>query len=786
MVLDINQSKEYWSLREKVRERLFCHMNPQQFKVVERGSGPVLCLAGAGSGKTTAMVNRILHLYLFGPQFNPQPTIPNDIIPEDVDLLREWVEENSQGKVEELSPRVLELVRSEGIPARSILAITFTNKAAQEMQTRLANLLGGTLKDMWVMTFHAACVRILHREIKALDYTGDFSIYDAQDQEQIIKRVLKEMDLDDKKFPPRAIRTVISKFKSELKGVREAAKGARDYFEEKGAQAYELYQKQLKENNALDFDDLIMLTVKLFRTNPEILQKYQERFHYIMVDEYQDTNHAQYVLVNLLADAHHNLCVVGDDDQSIYGFRQADIRNILDFERDNPDSVVIKLEQNYRSTCCILAAANEVIKNNMGRKDKTLWTQNPEGELIVQYRAYTEKDEARFVADRVRELVDKGSTYQECAVLMRTNAQSRALEEEFMRSGIPYRIYGGLRFYDRKEIKDILAYLKLLVNPSDEVSLRRIINVPRRGIGEATLLKIAEYSSQNGLSLYGGLGYHKELSVVGKAGRGIESFVQLMDKLKEDVKDPTVTKITERIIMETGYWDELNQENTMESQSRMENLKEFMTVTQEYDNGAEGPSLSDFLSRISLVTDLDSFEDETKAVVVMTMHMAKGLEFNNVFLVGLEEGIFPHSRSLLDEKEVEEERRLCYVALTRARERLFMINAKERTIYGRRSNNKSSRFMGEIPAEFREEYQTGSDFFKTTPADYQATGRRDTGYIPSNLDYTIGDKVEHKKWGQGVVVSIRGQGGEAELKIAFPSEGIKTLLARYAPLQKIK
>ncbi len=769
--------QSYWNLRDAMRNRLFAGLNPEQLKAVETGEGPVLCLAGAGSGKTTAMVHRILHLYLFGPKYNPQALPPEDLTEEDLALMAKWLEEHgTQKKIEQLHPRIVSLINVEGISPYSLLAITFTNKAAEEMKSRLAALLGTSSKDMWVMTFHAACLRILFREISSLGYNSDFTIYDTQDQLQVMKGVTKELNLDEKKFPPKMLINVISRFKSDLKRPHKVVPA--DYLEEIGVQAYQVYQKRLQENNALDFDDLIMLTVRIFEENPEILKKYQERFRYIMVDEYQDTNHAQYVFVNMLAKIHQNLCVVGDDDQSIYGFRQADIRNILDFERDYPRAKVIKLEQNYRSSQCILDAANEVILHNVGRKKKKLWTKNPQGELVVQYQAINQRDEASFICERINEFV-KERNYQDFAVLVRTNAQTRSVEEGLIRAGIPYRIVGGLKFYERKEIKDILAYLKILVNPSDSISLRRIINVPRRGIGATSFQKIEEYSQINNIPIYDALKGLDNLQLGPKIKKAVNSFKKLMDSFYDSVNSLSVTELTEKILQDTGYWQELVEENSVEARSRMDNLKEFLTKTQEFDQNTEELSLGDFLNQVSLVTDLDSYEDETQAVVIMTIHMAKGLEFPTVFLIGMEEGIFPHSRSLLDSREMEEERRLCYVAITRAKERLYLLYARERSLYGRTSYNPPSRFLEEIPPHLWEEYKR-EGLFPTTKAD-DASGVQENG----NAAYVLGDKVEHKKWGQGVIVGIDRKDNDTELKIAFPSQGVKTLLAQYAPLRKL-
>lgn len=774
----------FWVLRDKIRQRLFQQLNGPQLQVVETGSGPVLCLAGAGSGKTTAMVNRVLHLLIFGPVYQNKGCQPLGVTGEDLREMEQWLlnqQENS--KPTPLSRRILEIISMQGVKPRSILAITFTNKAAQEMKERIAQLVGPAVNEMWVMTFHAACVRILRQDIVALGYQRDYTIYDTQDQLQVIKDVLKQLNLDEKKYPARSMIQIISRFKSELKSPGQAGLITRNYYEEVAQKVYERYQQLLKLNNALDFDDLIMLTVRLFQEYPEILDKYQERFRYIMVDEYQDTNHAQYMLIKLLADKNKNICVVGDDDQSIYGFRQADIRNILDFERDYPGAKVIKLEENYRSSKKILEAANEVISHNKGRKNKRLWTQNPEGQEIIQYQASDEKDEARYIAEQVSKLLVSGSEFQDCAVLIRTNAQSRSLEEWFIRAQIPYRLIGGTKFYERKEIKDILAYLKFLSNPSDSVSLQRIINVPRRGIGEATVQKLAEYAQANNTNLGQALDNLEEISLGTKAYKVLEDFRQLIKKFEDMLGTISITELTESILERTGYWQELLAENSYESQARLENLKEFLSKTKEYDEAVSEPDLSEFLNQVALVTDLDTYGDESQAVVVMTMHAAKGLEFKNVFLVGLEEGIFPHIRSFDEPGELEEERRLCYVAITRAKERLYLINAKQRTLYGRSSYNLPSRFLAEIPEELCEKHQAGEDFYQTTKAPQVLTQvKAKLGVVTG---YSLGDKVEHNKWGQGVVVAVRGEAEEQELSIAFPGQGIKNLLAKYAPLRKV-
>ncbi|MDD2211753.1 MAG: DNA helicase PcrA [Clostridia bacterium] len=819
MGLKKNLSKEYQQLRKKIYQSIFSRLNNKQKEVVESGEGPVLCLAGAGSGKTTAMIYRILHLYLFGAKFEEEVFPLAELSAEDLEKMEKWLEEWEKGIVTCFSANIIRLLRVNGVSPRNILAITFTNKAAEEMKTRLSDLLGTVSQEMWVMTFHAACVRILHREISSLGFTGNFAIYDSQDQLVLLRAICKEMNLDEQKFTPKKIQNIISRYKCKLQTPGNANIISNEFFEKKCLAVYDLYQRRLKENNALDFDDLIMLTVRLFQENPEVLAKYQERFRYLLVDEYQDTNHAQYVLVNTLAKKYKNLCVVGDDDQSIYGFRAADIQNILDFERDYPEAQVVKLEQNYRSTQLILDAANEVIAHNFGRKKKQLWTENSAGDPIFCFTASDEGDEAAFVVEKVEELKGQGANYGDCAVLMRTNAQSRTLEEWLMRVGIPYKLIGGVKFYERKEIKDILAYLKFLANPCDRISLKRIINEPRRGIGEATVKKIEDYSWEKGIPIAQALLEHRELGLATKAAKAVEGFVNLLESFQQSLEKLTVTKLTEKILAETGYWEQLVSEKTPEAESRKENLQEFLTKTLEYDQFAEEHSLGDFLSQVALITDLDNLQEKDESVVVMTMHSAKGLEFPYVFLVGMEEGIFPHARSLYQEHELEEERRLCYVAITRAKERLYLLNARERYLYGRKSMNQPSRFLKEVPPQLCVEFRRPG-FFETTravPADAGISYDTDTlgtsagfsgkrggkrvretvapgwgqageqsGERVQGQIFMLGDKVFHQKWGEGVIVSTKGQGSEIELSIAFPEQGIKTVLAKYAPLKKLR
>ncbi len=742
-------------------------LNAAQAEAVQHSSGPLLILAGAGSGKTRALTYRVSYL-----------------------------------------------IREAGVSPSNILAITFTNKAADEMRERVEALVGRRAEFMWICTFHSACVRILRKEIGALGYNTNFVIYDSADQLTLIKQCLKELNIDDKRFPPRTVAAGISQAKNRLMGPQAFDDKAYDYYHQTVSRVYRLYQDKLKENNALDFDDLIMKAVILLERFPEVLEKYQDRFKYILIDEYQDTNHAQYRLVRLLAEKYRNICVVGDDDQSVYRFRGADIQNILDFERDYPEAKVVRLEQNYRSTKTILDAANEVIKNNYGRKAKRLWTENPSGSPVFLFTAQDEHQEAYYVAQKIIEGYEvQGRAYRDFAVLYRTNAQSRVIEEILMRNNIPYTIIGGLKFYERKEIKDILAYLRVISNPLDSLSLLRVINVPRRGIGDASLAKVACFAAENGVSFFAAMQRADKISgLQPRAAKPLQQFAALIEDLRNRKNELSVTNLTREILERSGYLKELEAEKTVEAETRIENLKEFLTVTAEYDRGfaviEEGPgdsTLEEFLAGVSLVADIDTMDERSEAVVLMTMHSAKGLEFPVVFMVGMEEGIFPHSRSMMDEAELEEERRLCYVGITRAREQLHLVNAWQRTLYGSYMHNPPSRFVMEIPNHLVHREGTGHDYGRNgyTYGRADAAAGRSSGSLPTGRtaagvtvensggrnagagNFTLGDKVLHGKWGQGVIVSIKGKDEEAEISVAFPGLGIKTLIAKYAPLKKV-
>ncbi len=750
-------------MMQYLAEKLLTGLNEQQQKAVKATDGPLLIMAGAGSGKTRVLTHRIAYLM-----------VEKEIAP--------W----------------------------NILAITFTNKAAREMKERIRAILGGASEDIWISTFHSMCVRILRRDIDRMGFNRNFSILDTTDQQSVVKQILKDRNLDPKKYDYRAILGSISSAKNELVGPEEYQKTASDFFTKVTADVYTEYQKRLRKNSALDFDDLIMMTIQLFQIVPEVLEYYQRKFQYIHVDEYQDTNRAQYMLVKLLASRFRNLCVVGDSDQSIYRWRGADIANILSFEKDYPNATMIFLEQNYRSTKKILEAANKVIDNNQNRKPKNLWTENATGNKLSYFRADNEQGEAQFVAGKINELTLKGERkYSDIAILYRTNAQSRVMEEVLLKSNINYAIVGGTKFYDRKEIKDLLAYLRLIANPDDDISLRRVINVPKRGIGATSMDKVADYANQYDISIYKALESIEMIGISGKATKAAREFHTLITNYTNQQEFLSVTELVEEVIEKTGYREMLRAEKTIESQSRLENIDEFLSVTKAFESNSEDKSLVGFLTDLALVADIDKLdenpEDANDAVTLMTLHSAKGLEYPVVFLLGLEEGVFPHSRSLMDEEEMEEERRLAYVGITRAENELFLSNAQMRTLYGRTNMNPVSRFISEIPAELLEDLkpkpapkskQTSFSSSARTGSTAPTHARKTPSFgravsAPSatggeEIGWAVGDKASHKKWGVGTVVSVKGEGEGKELDIAFPSPtGIKRLLAKFAPIEKV-
>lgn len=731
---------------------IFDTLNDRQCEAVKHTEGPLLITAGAGSGKTKVLTCRIAHL--------------------------------------------LEL----GVAPYRILAITFTNKAAKEMKERVTNLVGAQADSIWLSTFHSFCAKLLRFEIDGFHgYTRNFTIYDSSDQLVLVKDCLKKLNLDDKQFTPRSVLGTISSAKNVLMDAKAFAAKASDFYEQKVADVYALYQEKLRENNAVDFDDLLFLAVRLLQENEEVREKYQSRFQYILVDEYQDTNHAQYALTKILAARWRNICVVGDADQSIYAWRGADIRNIIDFTRDYPDAASIKLEQNYRSTKTILHAANAVIDNNESRPKKTLWTENPTGNKIIHYQAQTEHDEADYIAGVIYNRHEiSHEPYGDMAILFRTNAQSRVLEEKLMRYAIPYTMVGGTKFYDRKEIKDVLAYLRLLYNPEDSLSLTRIINVPKRNIGATTMEHVAAYAEAQGISLFEALSSTDEIPVTKRAKASLENFAAMIFDLLNDIEGKDVLSLIETVIKQTGYGDMLDKEaeHDPQGESRKENVGEFLSVAKDYmDSNPEG-NLQDFLENVALVSDVDDFESSDSKVTLMTLHAAKGLEFPVVFLTGLDEGLFPHSRTLMDPAQVEEERRLAYVGITRAERQLYVTNAVTRTMYVRISAYMPSRFLAEIPPQFMEDYHRKSAMpqSRTTAVPGKQRVSILTKPVASSLPkkhavtdtFTKGDKVRHKIWGIGTVLDVIGEGPNMQMKIQFPTKGVRQVVVKYAPLEKIQ
>ena len=736
---------------------------PQRAAVTHRGS-PLLVIAGAGSGKTRVLTRRIAHLMATGDA-----------------------------------------------KAYEILAITFTNKAADEMRFRVAELVGPTANRMWVATFHSACVRLLRASANRLGYDSQFTIYDATDSKRLFEIVMSDLNIDMKRLPSRAVAAVVSQAKAELLNPAQFAadvSGSSDPFRRRIGDIYTEYQRRLRAANAMDFDDLLMVTVELFKTCPDVLESYQERFRHVLVDEFQDTNRAQNELVMMLGATRRNVCVVGDSDQSIYRFRAADIRNILDFETSFPDATTILLEQNFRSTQNVLDAANAVIANNAGRKDKRLFTDGETGPPLTRYRAEDEHDEASWVASEIRRLeTSEGIEHGDVAIFYRTNAQSRVIEEELVRSRIPYKVIGGTRFYDRREVKDILSYVRLVANPRDEVSARRVVNIPKRGIGATSLSKLGEFAARNSIAFESAVAQASDAGVSGKALRGSQAFTGLMASLRSDIENTTPGELVEKVLEESGYRSELHAKHTHEAESRVENHAEHVGVATSYE------TLEDFLSTVALVADSDELDEETTRVSLMTLHIAKGLEFPAVFLVGLEEGIFPHFRSLSDPSELEEERRLAYVGITRARRHLAVSHAWVRSLWGQTNHNIPSRFLSEIPTDLivdvgatespraREsswiQERNDNEFSRrreSLASDHDGghvfgsgTPRKASPPVSSGahlLGISAGDVVVHDRWGDGTVLSLSGEGDRTSAVVKFPSVGEKTLMLSMAPIKR--
>lgn len=834
------EKKEFIELRKKLLENEYGRLNSQQRKAVFHVNGPLLVLAGAGSGKTSVLVNRIAYMIKYGNAYHSD-FIPQELTAEELQQMRELAAAAEKAgttetaglsemarsieKASAVPDRLIDLLKESPAHPASILAITFTNKAAREMKQRLENILGENINGLWVSTFHASCVRILRRDIEKLGYGKSFVIFDTSDQQTLIKDCIRELNLNDKNFPVREVLSKIGRAKDELKEPAEyAAEAGSDFRLSKIARIYELYQRKLRNNNALDFDDIIMLTIKLFLDHPPVMEYYQRKFKYVLVDEYQDTNKAQYTLVSLLASHFKNLCVVGDDDQSIYGWRGADIRNILDFEKEFKDTAVIKLEQNYRSTKTILDAANQVIKNNGGRKSKTLWTENCKGECIQYYEADNERGEASFITGEIEELMkSEERRYKDFALLYRINAQSRVLEEAFMKSGIPYRIFGGLRFYDRKEIKDIISYLRLIQNPADDVALKRVINVPKRGIGNTTLETAAGIALERSCSIYAVISSAHEIPDLKRSAAKLVEFVSMINNFRVQAESTSMQELIDMVINKSGILTELKAEETDEARTRIENIQELISGAIEFEEQSEEKGLEAYLANVMLVSDIDNLEGERDHVVLMTLHSAKGLEFPVVFIPGFEEGVFPGMRSMDSEAELEEERRLCYVGITRARERLYLTSTYSRTLFGNTTYNRGSRFMKEIPGELleikgRREKQAdsftrahssgagiyGSDSngsaggFGTFGSDIPGFGivaqksQKDSINAVSDAEgkepvteFKAGDQVVHKKFGVGKIKSVLLDKGDYVLEIEFRNAGMKRLMAAFANLLKL-
>ena len=725
---------------------LLTGLNKEQQQAVQHTEGPLLILAGAGSGKTKVLTVRIAHLL------------------------------------------------AQGVNPYEILAITFTNKAAKEMKSRVEGLVGDVANRIWLSTFHSFCAKFLRFELdNFLGYNSNFTIYDTSDSQAVIKAALKALNLDDKYYPVGAMLAAISDAKNKLLFASDFRKQAKDFYQQKVADVYEYYERELRKNNALDFDDLLLVAVKLLQSNKDVLDKYSKRFRYVMIDEYQDTNHAQYLLAKLLASHWKNIAVVGDADQSIYAWRGADIQNILDFEKDYPNCTSIKLEQNYRSTKIILDAANAVIENNEGRPKKNLWTDKTEGAKIQHFTAQSEHEEAAFIGDTIAKKHDiHGIPYGDMAILYRTNAQSRVLEEALIKRALPYTMVGGTKFYDRKEIKDVLAYLRVLYNPFDDLSLLRIINVPKRSIGATTVAKLQDYARANGTSLFMTLTQlHLVDSIKGKTKEKLEEFGILIFTLVAEMEDRTVLDILESILDRTGYLAQLEESTDPQDQARAENIGELLSVAKDFQDTNPSGTVEDFLEQVALVNDVDSFEQEESKVTLMTLHAAKGLEFPIVFLGGLEEGLFPHSRTLMNPEEIEEERRLAYVGITRAEKELYISNATTRTVFGRTSSYLPSRFIDEIPEELvdglRAKRKVPDDIKRHVPQHMSVTSRPVTKPIVRNeviADWKIGDTAIHSKWGNGKVINVAGEGAGMKLTIEFPTQGVRVVMAKFAPVKK--
>ncbi len=796
-----NQFQEY--KREALHKR-FASLNPQQREAVFCVKGPLLILAGAGSGKTTVLINRIAYLLKFGNAFHSD-FVPDRLSEDDLDFLRHCAK---NGVASTDDARFSRLIAADVPSAWSILAITFTNKAAQELRDRLARSVGAQAESILASTFHAACVRFLRRDIERIGMSGNFTIYDSDDSARLIKQVIADLAVDDRNFSSKTVKNTISAAKNDfILPADYALSAGTDYYRQVVCKIYVEYQRRLQENNALDFDDILLHTVKLFRENPDILEHYQNKFQYIFVDEYQDTNMVQYELVSMLARKHGNLCVVGDDDQSIYKFRGATIENILSFEQHFPNAAVIRLEQNYRSTSNILDSANAVIAKNAGRKGKTLWTAGGRGDKVLQRCCADERDEANYIATEIQSAVKSGSAYSDFAILYRVNAISSSLERALVGRGIPYRVFGGLRFYDRKEIKDMLAYLALVNNSADELRLRRIVNEPKRGIGDGTLDTVKKVADEQNLTMMDVIFTAGEYAALSAKAKPLTAFGNMIADLRGMLESgKPLSEVYFELLQQSGYLTMLEAGGFTE-QGRVENVTELLSEIKKYEQSAAEPSLDGFLEDCALMTDFDNYDETAEAVILMTVHGAKGLEFDTVFVAACEENVFPSYLSLFEQSEVEEERRLAYVAFTRAKKRLILTHCTARLLYGSTSRNKLSRFAEDIPGEYKTVYQPQIDIqsggyvnFSKRPqrsGTYQATASGKPGsarpapYTPptprpatgSALKFTVGQRVVHPSFGAGMITKITPMGGDTLLEIAFDTSGTKRIMANFARLK---
>lgn len=781
-----------------ILDRFLRGLNDMQLQAAKALTGPVLILAGAGSGKTTVLIRRIANLLTFGLA-SEREELP-ELSPDELCLLERCA------KTGEDFDRAAALLAVERPMPWNILAITFTNKAAGELRQRLSDLLGAVGEDVHAATFHSACVRILRSEIGALGYTSSFTIYDTDDSTRVVKECMSQLNIDEKSFSPKALLSIISAAKNQFLTASQLMDQSKNNFPQQvAAKVYAVYDSKLKNANALDFDDIIIKTVQLFQQFPDVLEKYRRRYRYIMVDEYQDTNHAQYLLISLLAGEHRNICVVGDDDQSIYKFRGATIENILSFEHQFGTARVIRLEQNYRCTSRILDAANHIIANNRQRKGKTLWTNNGAGDKVKLYKAADERGEAAYIASCIQKNHTDGLPYSGHAVLYRMNAQSGTLEQTFVRYGIPYRIIGGLKFFDRKEIRDVLAYLHLLDNPADDLRLRRIINEPKRGIGDTTVAAAVEIGSMLGMSLFEVLETADQYAPVSKKAPALQEFAAMIRDVQQELEERPLTETLDLILEKSGYLRALELKNDFESQGRIENVRELRTTVAKYVEETETPSLSGFLEEIALYTDLDNYDAQDDTVVMMTLHSAKGLEFPVVFIAGMEEGIFPGQQAIYEPSEIEEERRLAYVGVTRAKKQLYLTCAAQRMMFGRTGYNRPSRFLGEIPEELTDvedataraasggRYGGGygsisaverrSAVSRSAPSSVSSSRTAPKPSEPFSIQ--AGDRVRHRVFGEGLVLTVTAMGGDHLLEIAFDRVGTKRIMATFAKLEKL-